>query len=43
MRAVVQHGRAWFGQYIFGDPKPDLAAPPVPAKTDEEKKKGSDG
>jgi dipeptidyl aminopeptidase/acylaminoacyl peptidase len=34
MRAVMQHNLAWFGHYIFGDPKPDLAAPPVPAKTE---------
>jgi len=36
MRAVMEHNLAWFNHYIFGDPKPDLAAPPVPAK--EEKK-----
>ena len=33
MRAVMQHNLAWFGHYIFGDPKPDLAALPLPAKT----------
>ena len=38
-RAVMQHNLAWFGHYIFGDPKPDLAAPPLPAKTAE---KGGD-
>lgn len=27
MRAVMQHNLAWFGHYIFGDPKPDLTAP----------------
>jgi dipeptidyl aminopeptidase/acylaminoacyl peptidase len=26
-RAVMQHNLAWFGHYIFGDPKPDLTAP----------------
>jgi len=25
MRAVMNHNLAWFGHYIFGDPKPDLA------------------
>jgi len=34
MRAVMEHNLAWFGHYIFGDPKPDLAAPPVPKKAD---------
>jgi dipeptidyl aminopeptidase/acylaminoacyl peptidase len=24
MRAVMSHNLAWFGHYIFGDPKPDL-------------------
>jgi len=32
MRAVMEHNLAWFGHYIFGDPKPDLSAPPVPKK-----------
>ncbi|MCK7483833.1 MAG: hypothetical protein M0C28_47705 [Candidatus Moduliflexus flocculans] len=32
MRAVMEHNLAWFGHYIFGDPKPDLAAPPLPKK-----------
>jgi len=36
MRAVMEHNLAWFNHYIFGDTRPDLAAPPVPAK--EEKK-----
>jgi dipeptidyl aminopeptidase/acylaminoacyl peptidase len=27
MRAVMQHNLAWFGHYIFGDPKPDLTLP----------------
>jgi dipeptidyl aminopeptidase/acylaminoacyl peptidase len=40
MRAVMEHNLAWFGHFIFGDPKPDLAAPPVPKKTDKEKKGG---
>jgi dipeptidyl aminopeptidase/acylaminoacyl peptidase len=35
MRAVMQHNLAWFGHYIFGDPKPDLAALPLPVKTGE--------
>ncbi len=39
MRAVMEHNLAWFGRYIFGDPKPDLAAPPVPKKADKEEKK----
>ena len=39
MRAVMEHNLAWFNHYIFGDPKPDLTAPPIPAKT--EKKEGS--
>jgi dipeptidyl aminopeptidase/acylaminoacyl peptidase len=30
MRAVMEHNLAWFNHYIFGDPRPDLAAPPVP-------------
>jgi dipeptidyl aminopeptidase/acylaminoacyl peptidase len=28
-RAVMEHNLAWFGHYIFGDPKPDLTAPPL--------------
>jgi dipeptidyl aminopeptidase/acylaminoacyl peptidase len=40
MRAVMGHNLAWFGHYIFGDPKPDLAAPPVPKKSEKEEKKG---
>lgn len=35
MRAAMHHNLAWFGHYIFGDAKPDLAAPPLPAKTDK--------
>ncbi len=42
VRAVMEHNLAWFGHYIFGDPKPDLAAPPVPKKPDEVEKKGGD-
>jgi len=39
MRAVMEHNLAWFNHYIFGDPKPDLTAPPIPAKA--EKKEGA--
>jgi dipeptidyl aminopeptidase/acylaminoacyl peptidase len=42
MRAVMQHNLAWFGHYIFGDPRPELTAPPVPKKTDNEAKKGDE-
>ena len=42
VRAVMEHNLAWFGHYIFGDPKPDLAAPPVPKKPGQEEKKGGD-
>ncbi len=35
MRAVMEHNLAWFNHFIFGDPKPDLAAPPVPAKAEK--------
>ncbi len=38
-RAVMEHNLAWFGHYIFGDPKPDLAAPPLPKKEDAREKK----
>jgi dipeptidyl aminopeptidase/acylaminoacyl peptidase len=31
-RAVTEHNLAWFGHYIFGDPKPDLTVLPLPAK-----------
>ena len=34
-RAVMQHNLAWFGHYIFGDAKPDLAAPPLPEKKEK--------
>jgi dipeptidyl aminopeptidase/acylaminoacyl peptidase len=40
MRAVMEHNLMWFGHYIFGDPKPDLAAPPLPKKTDKDANKG---
>jgi dipeptidyl aminopeptidase/acylaminoacyl peptidase len=36
MRAVMEHNLAWFNHYLFGDPKPELSAPPLPKK--EEKK-----
>jgi dipeptidyl aminopeptidase/acylaminoacyl peptidase len=39
MRAVMEHNLAWFGHYIFGDPKADLAAPPVPKKSEKDEKK----
>ena len=32
VRAVMEHNLAWFNHYLFGDPKPDLAALPLPAK-----------
>ena len=32
MRAVMEHNLAWFCHYIFGDPKPDLTAPPLPKR-----------
>jgi dipeptidyl aminopeptidase/acylaminoacyl peptidase len=38
MRAVMEHNVAWFNHYIFGDPKPELAAPPVPKKAEKEEK-----
>jgi dipeptidyl aminopeptidase/acylaminoacyl peptidase len=38
-RAVMEHNLAWFGHYIFGDPKPDLSAPPLPKKEDAREKK----
>jgi dipeptidyl aminopeptidase/acylaminoacyl peptidase len=31
MRAVMQHNLAWFNHYLFGDSKPNLTAPAVPA------------
>jgi dipeptidyl aminopeptidase/acylaminoacyl peptidase len=38
MRAVMEHNLAWFNHYIFGDPKPNLTAPAVPASPDKETK-----
>jgi dipeptidyl aminopeptidase/acylaminoacyl peptidase len=38
-RAVMEHNLAWFGHYIFGDPKLDLTAPPLPKKDDAAAKK----
>jgi dipeptidyl aminopeptidase/acylaminoacyl peptidase len=32
LRAVMQHNLAWFNHYLWGDPKPDFAAPEVPKK-----------
>ncbi len=32
MRSVMQHNLAWFNHYLWGDPKPDFAAPDVPKK-----------
>jgi dipeptidyl aminopeptidase/acylaminoacyl peptidase len=40
MRAVMEHNLAWFGHYIFGDPKPDLTAPPAPKKANKDAPKG---
>jgi len=37
-RAVMEHNLAWFGHYIFGDPRPNLSAPPLPKKEGEAKK-----
>jgi dipeptidyl aminopeptidase/acylaminoacyl peptidase len=30
-RAVMQHNLAWFNHYLWGDAKPDLSAPELPA------------
>jgi dipeptidyl aminopeptidase/acylaminoacyl peptidase len=38
MRAVMQHNLAWFNHYLFGDPKPDLSKPVVPAAPEKETK-----
>ena len=32
MRAVMEHNLAWFSHYLWGDPKPDLAALRLPPK-----------
>jgi dipeptidyl aminopeptidase/acylaminoacyl peptidase len=37
-RAATEHNLMWFGHYIFGDPKPVLAAPPLPARPKDEAK-----
>ena len=29
-RAVMRHNLEWFDHFIFGDPMPDLSAPPIP-------------
>jgi dipeptidyl aminopeptidase/acylaminoacyl peptidase len=42
MRAVMEHNLAWFGHYIFGDPRPELVAPPVPKKAEKAEKKGDE-
>ena len=34
MRAVMQHNLEWFNHYLWGDPKPDFAAPEVPKKAE---------
>jgi hypothetical protein len=35
-RAVMQHNLSFFNHYIWSDPRPDFAAPPLPkgSKTD---------
>ncbi len=38
MRAVMQYNLAWFNHYLFGDPKPNLTAPAVPAAPEKEGK-----
>jgi dipeptidyl aminopeptidase/acylaminoacyl peptidase len=38
MRVVMQHNLAWFNHYLFGDPKPNLTMPAVPAAPDKEGK-----
>ncbi|MEN6310840.1 MAG: prolyl oligopeptidase family serine peptidase, partial [Acidobacteriota bacterium] len=35
VRAAMRHNMAWFGHYLFGDPKPDLTALPLPEKAGE--------
>jgi dipeptidyl aminopeptidase/acylaminoacyl peptidase len=34
MRAVMQHNLLWFNHYLWGDPRPDLTNPDVPARPD---------
>ena len=41
-RAVMEHNLAWFGHYIFGDPKPALGTPPVPKKDGKDEKSGGE-
>jgi len=31
----LEHNLAWFNRHIFGDPKPDLSAPVVPASQEK--------
>ncbi len=38
VRAATEHNLVWFNHYIFGDPKPDLTAPPVPEKPKDKEK-----
>lgn len=40
VRAVMEHNLAWFNHYLFGDPKPDLAVLPLPAKPVPEAPRG---
>ena len=34
MRAVMQHNLGWFGHYLWGDPRPDLAVPEAKPASD---------
>jgi dipeptidyl aminopeptidase/acylaminoacyl peptidase len=34
MRAVMQHNLQWFNHHLWGDPKPDLSNPEVPARAE---------
>ncbi|MEW5901810.1 MAG: S9 family peptidase [Acidobacteriota bacterium] len=34
-RAATEHNLAWFNHYLFGEPKPDLSAPPTPERPAE--------
>jgi hypothetical protein len=34
----MQHNLSWFNHYLFGDPIPDLTAPPVPPAAEKEAK-----
>jgi dipeptidyl aminopeptidase/acylaminoacyl peptidase len=34
-RAVMWHNLVWFNHHLWGDPLPDLTAPPVPEKAEE--------